>query len=128
MEELVGKTTVDWKDGFRRIVEAKYPDKLGRLCVMTADDFVVDADGHLCEPAAAAVGGQPAGESLREHGIRLRWNEQTGYDECMVEDRMATDLPRSRGSRGMPVSRSTSSGAAVTTRISTRPGSIRTNG
>jgi UDP-glucuronate 4-epimerase len=28
MEALVGKTTVHWKDGFRRIVEAKYPDKL----------------------------------------------------------------------------------------------------
>jgi hypothetical protein len=28
MEALVGKTTVNWKDGFRRIVEAKYPDKL----------------------------------------------------------------------------------------------------
>ncbi len=28
MEQLVGKTSVDWKDGFRRIVEAKYPDRL----------------------------------------------------------------------------------------------------
>jgi UDP-glucuronate 4-epimerase len=28
MEALVGKTTVHWKDGFRRLVEAKYPDKL----------------------------------------------------------------------------------------------------
>ena len=28
MEALVGKTTVHWKDGFRRMVEAKYPDKL----------------------------------------------------------------------------------------------------
>jgi nucleoside-diphosphate-sugar epimerase len=28
MEALVGKTTVHWKDGFRRIVEAKYPDRL----------------------------------------------------------------------------------------------------
>jgi hypothetical protein len=28
MEELVGKPSVYWKDGFRRIVEAKYPDKL----------------------------------------------------------------------------------------------------
>jgi UDP-glucuronate 4-epimerase len=28
MESLVGKTTVYWKDGFRRIVEATYPDKL----------------------------------------------------------------------------------------------------
>jgi nucleoside-diphosphate-sugar epimerase len=28
MEALVGKTTVHWKDGFRRIIEVKYPDKL----------------------------------------------------------------------------------------------------
>jgi nucleoside-diphosphate-sugar epimerase len=28
MEALVGKTAVHWKDGFRRIVGAKYPDKL----------------------------------------------------------------------------------------------------
>jgi UDP-glucuronate 4-epimerase len=28
MEELVGTTTIPWKDGFRRIVETKYPDRL----------------------------------------------------------------------------------------------------
>ena len=28
MEALVGKTTVHWKDGFRRLVAAKYPDRL----------------------------------------------------------------------------------------------------
>ena len=28
MEALVGKTNVHWHDGFRRIVEAKYPDRL----------------------------------------------------------------------------------------------------
>jgi nucleoside-diphosphate-sugar epimerase len=28
MEELVGKTTVHWKDGYRRIVEANHPDLL----------------------------------------------------------------------------------------------------
>jgi nucleoside-diphosphate-sugar epimerase len=28
MESLVGKTTVRWKDGFRRLVETKYPDRL----------------------------------------------------------------------------------------------------
>jgi UDP-glucuronate 4-epimerase len=28
MEALVGTTNVRWKDGFRRLVEAKYPDKL----------------------------------------------------------------------------------------------------
>jgi nucleoside-diphosphate-sugar epimerase len=28
MEELVGKPSVYWKDGFRRLVESKYPDRL----------------------------------------------------------------------------------------------------
>jgi predicted TIM-barrel fold metal-dependent hydrolase len=52
-------------------------------------DFVVDADGHVCEPADLWTRGLPA--SMRERGIRLRWNDETGYDECLVEDRMATD-------------------------------------
>jgi predicted TIM-barrel fold metal-dependent hydrolase len=52
-------------------------------------DVVVDADGHLCEPADLWERNLPAG--MRERGIRLRWNADTGYDECMVEDRMATD-------------------------------------
>ena len=52
-------------------------------------DLVVDADGHVCEPADLWTRGLPA--HLRDKGIRLRWNEETGYDECLVEDRMATD-------------------------------------
>ncbi len=56
---------------------------------MTADLSVVDADGHLCEPARLWEDNLPP--RLREQGIRLRWNEQTGYDECLVEERMATD-------------------------------------
>jgi len=54
-----------------------------------AHDFVVDADGHVCEPADLWTRGLPA--SMREQAIRLRWNDDTGYDECLVEDRMATD-------------------------------------
>ena len=50
---------------------------------MTADLSVVDADGHLCEPARLWEDNLPP--RLREQGIRLRWNEQTGYDECLVE-------------------------------------------
>ena len=30
MHELVGKTTVKWKDGFRRMVEARHPELLAR--------------------------------------------------------------------------------------------------
>src|SRR5581483_9582320 len=51
--------------------------------------LVVDADGHVCEPADLWERELPA--SMRDRGIRLRWNDQTGYDECWVEDRMATD-------------------------------------
>src|SRR5262245_65982809 len=54
-----------------------------------AHELVVDADGHVCEPADLWTRGLPA--SLRGQGIRLRWNDETGYDECRVEDRMATD-------------------------------------
>jgi uncharacterized protein len=52
-------------------------------------DLVVDADGHVCEPPDLWERGLP--ERLRGQGIRLRWNEATGYDECLVEDRVATD-------------------------------------
>jgi uncharacterized protein len=56
---------------------------------MTPRDYIVDADGHVCEPADLWEAGLP--DHLSEHGIRLRWNEQTGFDECMLEDRMVTD-------------------------------------
>ncbi len=52
-------------------------------------EIVVDADGHVCEPPDLWSAGLPP--HLRDKGIRLSWNEATGYDECMVEDRMATD-------------------------------------
>jgi predicted TIM-barrel fold metal-dependent hydrolase len=52
-------------------------------------EYVVDADGHVCEPADLWEKNLPS--HLADQGIRLRWNEATGYDECLVEDRMATD-------------------------------------
>jgi uncharacterized protein len=52
-------------------------------------DYIVDADGHVCEPADLWERNLPA--DLADRGIRLRWNADTGYDECWVEDRMATD-------------------------------------
>ena len=36
--------------------------------------LVVDADGHVCEPADLWERELPA--SMRDRGIRLRWNEQ----------------------------------------------------
>ncbi len=54
-----------------------------------AREVLVDADGHVCEPPDLWSANLPAG--LRDQGIRLRWNDETGYDECLVEDRMATD-------------------------------------
>jgi predicted TIM-barrel fold metal-dependent hydrolase len=54
-----------------------------------AVELVVDGDGHVCEPADLWERNLPS--HLADRGIRLRWNEATGYDECLVEDRMATD-------------------------------------
>jgi predicted TIM-barrel fold metal-dependent hydrolase len=51
--------------------------------------YVVDADGHVCEPADLWERNLPS--HLADRGIRLRWNEETGYDECLVEDGIATD-------------------------------------
>src|SRR6266508_3818569 len=50
---------------------------------------IVDADGHVCEPADLWERNLPS--HLADRGIRLRWNSDTGYDECWVEDGMATD-------------------------------------
>jgi uncharacterized protein len=52
-------------------------------------ELVVDADGHVCEPPELWTRGLPA--SLRERGIRLRWNAETGFDEAWVEDWCITD-------------------------------------
>lgn len=56
---------------------------------MAEREYIVDADGHVCEPADLWEANLPS--HLADKGIRLRWNEATGYDECMVEDRMVTD-------------------------------------
>ena len=52
-------------------------------------ELVIDADGHVCEPADLWTANLPF--ALRDQAIRLRWNEASGYDECFVEDRIATD-------------------------------------
>src|SRR5215470_2343673 len=52
-------------------------------------DTVVDADGHVCEPPDLWTARLPA--KHRERGLRLRWNEATGYDEAWVEDWCITD-------------------------------------
>jgi len=48
--------------------------------------FVVDADGHVLEPADLWERNLPP--HLREYGIRMRWNADTGFDERFVEDRL----------------------------------------
>ena len=58
-------------------------------------ETVVDADGHVLEPPDLWERNLPA--SLRDRGIRLRWNPDTGYDERFVEDRMYSD----RGAAGL---------------------------
>jgi predicted TIM-barrel fold metal-dependent hydrolase len=52
-------------------------------------DLVVDADGHVCEPPDLWTSRLPP--ALRARGIRLRWNERTGYDEAWVEEWCITD-------------------------------------
>ncbi|HEV2310042.1 MAG TPA: hypothetical protein VGU73_05930, partial [Acidimicrobiia bacterium] len=55
----------------------------------TMREYIVDADGHVCEPPDLWTKGLP--DHLKDRGIRLRWNESTGFDECLVDDQMATD-------------------------------------
>jgi uncharacterized protein len=54
-----------------------------------AAEPVVDADGHVCEPADLWERGLPP--ALRDRALRLRWNAATGYDEAWVEDWLITD-------------------------------------
>src|SRR5262245_54918273 len=56
---------------------------------MSEQDFVVDADGQVCEPPDLWERNLPS--HLRDRGLRLRWNDATGYDECTIEDRMVND-------------------------------------
>ncbi len=56
---------------------------------MRGREFVVDGDGHVCEPPDLWTTRLPA--SLRARGIRLRWNADTGFDEAYFEDRLITD-------------------------------------
>ena len=50
---------------------------------------VVDADGHVLEPEDLWERELPS--HLRERGIRVRWNADTGWEERFVEDRMLSD-------------------------------------
>ena len=49
-------------------------------------DVVVDADGHVLEPADLWERNLPS--SMRERALRLRWNADTGYDERFVDGEM----------------------------------------
>src|SRR6478609_6617776 len=55
----------------------------------STNDVIVDADGHLCEPADLWTRGLPT--HLADQGIRLSWDEATGYDRCLVEDRVVVE-------------------------------------
>jgi len=52
-------------------------------------DLVVDADGHVCEPPDLWEKGLPA--HLSERGLRVRWNEETGFDVCTIEGSVVTE-------------------------------------
>ena len=51
--------------------------------------MTIDADGHVLEPEDLWERELPS--HLRERGIRVRWNPDTGWEERFVEDRMLTD-------------------------------------
>src|SRR5262245_58114557 len=51
--------------------------------------LIVDGDGHVCEPSNLWTKKPPP--HLRDRGIRLTWNTDTGFDEAYVEDRLITD-------------------------------------
>jgi predicted TIM-barrel fold metal-dependent hydrolase len=57
------------------------------------DLLVVDADGHVCEPPDLWTSNLPP--SLRDDGIRLKWNADSGWDECWAEGRVLVN-------RGLP--------------------------
>ena len=57
----------------------------------TVPDDVGDRRRRAPLRAAPTCGSANLPAAMRDRGIRLRWNEATGYDECLVEDRMATD-------------------------------------
>jgi len=52
-------------------------------------DIVVDADGHVCEPPDLWERNLPP--ALRERGVLMRWNAETGYDECWIDGVCAAD-------------------------------------
>jgi uncharacterized protein len=53
---------------------------------MGDDDFVVDADGHVCEPVDLWEKGLPP--NLRDQGPKVRWDDQRGVEMVVVEDRV----------------------------------------
>jgi predicted TIM-barrel fold metal-dependent hydrolase len=57
------------------------------------DLLVVDADGHVCEPPDLWTTNLPP--SLRDEGISLKWNADSGWDECWAEGRILVN-------RGLP--------------------------
>ena len=50
----------------------------------TTHPIVVDADGHVCEPPDLWERNLPA--SMRERGLRVRWNDDIGTQQVLVED------------------------------------------
>jgi predicted TIM-barrel fold metal-dependent hydrolase len=56
---------------------------------MPSPEVIVDADGHVCEPADLWERHLPG--RFKGRALRLRWNAATGYDEAWVEDWCITD-------------------------------------
>jgi predicted TIM-barrel fold metal-dependent hydrolase len=57
-----------------------------------ADDraVVVDADGHVCEPPDLWEANLPA--AMRDRGPRVRWSDEAGTQQLLVEDRVGIPM------------------------------------
>ena len=62
---------------------------VGAADAAVASDLVVDADGHVCEPADLWERNLPSHLADARHPAAVERGDR--YDECLVEDRMATD-------------------------------------
>ncbi len=52
-------------------------------------NLVIDADQHVCEPSDLWESNLPT--RLADRGIRVRWNSDTGFDECSIDGQLVTD-------------------------------------
>jgi uncharacterized protein len=60
------------------------------MSIATEHSVVVDADGHVCEPPDLWERNLPA--SMRDRGLRVRWNDDIGTQQVLVEDEVGIPM------------------------------------